>query len=63
MKNGDREIIYIPMRHLGKRNYYDYIQRKVDSLQQEGFIVSMKVLLIKLIVHSNGTFMIVSSEN
>lgn len=39
LKNGDREMIYIPMRHLGKRNYYDYIQRKVDSLQQEGFIV------------------------
>jgi len=39
LKNGDREIIYIPMRHLGKRNYYDYIQRQVDSLQQQGFVV------------------------
>ncbi|UIR54500.1 hypothetical protein LZQ00_09470 [Sphingobacterium sp. SRCM116780] len=39
LKNGNREIIYIPMRHLGKRNYYDFIQRKVDSLQKEGFVV------------------------
>lgn len=39
LKNGERELIYIPMRHLGKRNYYDYIQRMVDSLQNQGFVV------------------------
>lgn len=39
LKNGDREIIFIPMRHLGKRNYYDFIQHHVDSLQKEGFVV------------------------
>lgn len=39
LKNADRELIYIPMRHLGKRNYYDHIQHMVDSLQKVGFVV------------------------
>ena len=39
LRNGDRRIIYIPMRHLGTRVYYDQVQAAVDSLQKSGYVV------------------------
>ncbi|WP_293898041.1 MULTISPECIES: hypothetical protein [unclassified Sphingobacterium] len=39
LRNGDRTVVYIPMRHLGTRVYYDQIQRAVDSLQKSGYVV------------------------
>ena len=39
LRNGNRSVIYIPMRHLGTRVYYDQIQRAVDSLQKSGYVV------------------------
>lgn len=39
LHNGDRRIIYIPMRHLGTRVYYDQVQAMVDSLQKSGYVV------------------------
>ncbi len=39
LRNGNRTIIYFPMRHLGTRVYYDQIQRAVDSLQKSGYVV------------------------
>ena len=39
LRNGNRTLIYIPMRHLGTRVYYDHIQNTVDSLQKSGYVV------------------------
>ncbi len=39
LRHGDRSVVYIPMRHLGTRVYYDQIQRAVDSLQHSGYVV------------------------
>ena len=39
LRNGNRTVIYIPMRHLGTRVYYDQIQNTVDSLQKSGYVV------------------------
>lgn len=39
LRHADRSIIYIPMRHLGTRVYYDQIQAAVDSLQEAGYVV------------------------
>ncbi|MDM1294038.1 hypothetical protein HX021_06985 [Sphingobacterium sp. N143] len=39
LRNGARSVLYIPMRHLGTRVYYDQIQHAVDSLQKAGYVV------------------------
>ena len=39
MRNGLREIIYLPLHHMGTREYYDKIRNDVDSLQKEGYVV------------------------
>jgi len=37
--NADREVIYLPMIHLNKREYYQMIKHKVDSLRNAGYKV------------------------
>jgi hypothetical protein len=35
----EKEIIFIPMHHVGRKEYYDDIAHKIDSLQKLDFIV------------------------
>lgn len=44
--NGDKEIAYIPMKHIGPKEFYVNVKRKVDSLQAEGYIVFMESVRI-----------------
>jgi hypothetical protein len=37
IKNTNREILFIPMHHVGKQEFYDDVKRKIDSLRNEGF--------------------------
>lgn len=37
--NREQEIIFIPMHHVGRKQYYDDIANKVDSLQKLNYIV------------------------
>ncbi|MCW4470154.1 hypothetical protein OGH69_14345 [Flavobacterium sp. MFBS3-15] len=40
--NGDKDVAYIPMKHIGPKEFYRNVKRKVDSLQAEGYIVYME---------------------
>jgi len=40
--NGDKELAYIPMKHIGPHEFYTNVRHKIDSLQSEGYIVFME---------------------
>jgi hypothetical protein len=40
--NGDKQVAYIPMKHIGPKEFYANVKQKVDSLQAEGYIVYME---------------------
>jgi hypothetical protein len=37
--NGDKTVAYIPMKHIGPKEFYANVKYKVDSLEREGYIV------------------------
>tara|TARA_R110002050_G_scaffold273016_1_gene416867 strand:- start:12371 stop:13069 length:699 start_codon:yes stop_codon:yes gene_type:complete len=39
IENDQRKIIFIPMHHIGKKEFYDDVAKKVDSLQNLNFTV------------------------
>ncbi|MEL1245809.1 hypothetical protein AAEO56_16165 [Flavobacterium sp. DGU11] len=40
--NADKTVAYIPMKHIGPKEFYANVKSKVDSLQREGYIVFME---------------------
>ncbi len=40
--NGNKDVAYIPMKHIGPKEFYGNVKKKVDSLQAEGYIVFME---------------------
>lgn len=38
IKNSEKEILFIPMHHVGKKDFYDDVKNKIDSLRGLGFI-------------------------
>jgi len=40
--SNDRTMVYIPMRHIGTKGFYKNVTHKIDSLQDEGYIVFME---------------------
>ena len=39
IENNQKKIIFIPMHHIGKKEFYDDVANKVDSLQNLNFSV------------------------
>lgn len=37
--NGDKKIVFFPMHHIGKNNFYNDAKQKIDSLMSIGYIV------------------------
>ncbi|KOS05656.1 hypothetical protein AM493_06120 [Flavobacterium akiainvivens] len=40
--NGTKSIAYIPMKHIGPKEFYANVARRVDSLQKQGYTVYME---------------------
>jgi hypothetical protein len=47
LSNNDKTVAYIPMVHVGKKEFYADIKTKVDSLQRNGYIVFMESVRVK----------------
>lgn len=47
LKYGDKEIVFLDMMHLGKKEYYQDVSLKIDSLQKEGFFVFYEGLYLR----------------
>lgn len=45
--NGNKMVAYIPMVHVGKKEFYADTKSKVDSLQRNGYIVFMESVRVK----------------
>ena len=45
--NGNKMVAYIPMTHVGKKEFYADIKNKVDSLQYNGYIVLMESVKVR----------------
>jgi hypothetical protein len=39
ISNEKKELVFIPMHHVGKPEFYDHVKRKIDSLHQLGYVV------------------------
>lgn len=39
ISNGEKRIVFIPMHHIGKKEFYDDVEKKIDSLSKNGFII------------------------
>lgn len=39
LQNGDKELVFLGMHHVGKQEFYDDVKRKLDSLHKLGFVV------------------------
>jgi len=39
IKSKKQKILFIPMHHVGREEYYDDVAKKIDSLQKKGFTV------------------------
>ncbi len=37
--NGDKTIVFVPMHHVGKQEFYNDVRQKIDSLQKNGYII------------------------
>ncbi|MBC7536461.1 MAG: hypothetical protein H7258_12285 [Ferruginibacter sp.] len=37
-RNTQKQIVYIPMHHIGKRTFYNDVKTKIDSLRKLGFV-------------------------
>ena len=40
--NGVKTVAYVPMKHIGPKEFYANVKQKVDSLQAQGYIVYME---------------------
>lgn len=36
--SADKEIVFIPMHHVGKQSFYEDVKNSIDSLRKEGFV-------------------------
>ena len=36
---GGKQVLFLPMHHLGKQEFYADVRRKVDSLHQQGYVI------------------------
>lgn len=39
MTDGDKDVIYLPLHHIGRKEYYEAMAQQIDSLQNEDYIV------------------------
>lgn len=39
LHNGDKELVFLGMHHIGKQEFYDDVKKKVDSLHKLGFVI------------------------
>lgn len=37
--NGHKEIVFVPMHHIGTRPFYDDVKSKIDSLRNSGYLI------------------------
>ena len=37
LTNNNKQVIFIPMHHIGTKRYYDDVKKKIDSLENSGF--------------------------
>ena len=37
--NGEKKLVFFPMHHIGKREFYDDVKYKLDSFIKEGYVV------------------------
>ncbi len=45
--NGVKTVAYIPMKHIGPKEFYVNVRRRVDSLQRDGYIVFMESVRVR----------------
>lgn len=36
--NGRKQVVYLPMHHIGKQSFYDDVKKKIDSLRKDGYV-------------------------
>lgn len=39
LSNGNKTVLYLPLHHIGRKEYYTNLTHKVDSLQKLGYVV------------------------
>lgn len=39
MTDGDKDVVYLPLHHIGRKEYYEAMAQQIDSLQNEDYIV------------------------
>ncbi|MFK8297104.1 hypothetical protein ACI76O_01780 [Capnocytophaga cynodegmi] len=54
MVKGDREIIYIPMVHLGKQTYYDEVKAFVTEKRKQGYKIYYEAVLTDTVALRKG---------
>ncbi|CEN35077.1 hypothetical protein [Capnocytophaga cynodegmi] len=54
MVKGDREIIYIPMAHLGKQAYYDEVKAFVTEKRKQGYKIYYEAVLTDTVALRKG---------
>lgn len=54
MVKGDREIIYIPMAHLGKQTYYDEVKAFVTEKRKQGYKIYYEAVLTDTVALRKG---------
>lgn len=47
IKYADKEIVFLDMMHLGKKEYYADVTAKIDSLQKDGYFVFHEGLYLR----------------
>ncbi|MBP9098018.1 MAG: hypothetical protein KBF74_04320 [Ferruginibacter sp.] len=40
--NGEKAIVYLPMHHIGKKEFYDHVKHVTDSLIRDGYILYLE---------------------
>jgi hypothetical protein len=45
--NGSKTVAYIPMKHIGPKEFYANVKCRIDSLQREGYIVYLESVSVK----------------
>lgn len=38
VSNGKKQVVYLPMHHIGKQSFYDDVKKKIDSLRKDGYV-------------------------
>ncbi|GIJ93690.1 hypothetical protein CAPN002_09080 [Capnocytophaga stomatis] len=60
MIKGDREVIYIPMAHLGKQAYYDEVKTFVTEKRNQGYKIYYEAVLVDTSAVKKGQLDILS---